>query len=154
MIGVKAISPVIATLILIAIAVIAGVFVLRQFLLLSGTSVQQNMLQIQDAVLYRTIKYYPQLGENRLSVTLQISIKNVGQRVVTITNITVDNLPTKNFQAVSLNPGQVFSGSYSILKDVKYNPKWDTGTEHTVTVYYKVLGQPTTQSIQTKATVQ
>ncbi len=152
--GVKAISPVIATLILIAIAVIAGVFVLRQFILLSGTSVEQNVLEIQDAVLYRTIKYYPQLGENRLSVTLQISIKNVGQRVVTIKNITVDGLSTKNFQPVSLNPGQVFSGTYTVFKNAKYNPKWDTGTEHTVEVYYQVLGQPAVQKVATKAAVQ
>ena len=151
----KAISPVIATLILIAIAVIAGVFVLRQFILLSTTSGQQNMLQIQDLVLYRTIKYYQApINKNLMTVTLQISVKNVGQRVVTLKNVTVDNIYVRGFEEVSLNPGQVYTATYDVLDNVDYSPDWDTGTEHIVTVYYQVLGQPDIQKVSAKASVQ
>ncbi len=159
--GVKAISPVIATLILIAIAVIAGVFVLRQFILLSTTSGQQNMIQIQDAVLYRTLKDFTLpngTAITQMEVTLQINIKNIGQRVVTLTNITVDDYPVEGFTQVSLNPGQTYSGTYAVVIEgstkFPYKPEWDSGTEHVVKVYYQVLGQPSIQVESTKATVQ
>ncbi len=159
--GVKAISPVIATLILIAIAVIAGVFVLRQFILLSTTSGQQNAIEIQDAVLYRTLKDISLPNGTtftQMTVTLQISVKNIGQRVVTLTNITVDDNAVKGFTQVSLNPGQVYSGTFDVLVGGEYrfvyNPAWDSGTEHIVKVFYQVLGQPNIQSETTKATVQ
>jgi len=47
----KAVSPVIATLILIAIAVIAGIFVLRQFLFMATTSGTQHTVYVTYRVL-------------------------------------------------------------------------------------------------------
>jgi flagellin-like protein len=159
----KAVSPVIATLILIAIAVIAGVFVLRQFLFLANTSASQQMLQVQDAVLYLATK--PQKINatyivNWISIELEVSVKNVGDRIVTITNITVDDLPVQGFTSVNINPGQVYTGSYTVILNpttgetrILYTPEWEKGTTHTVKIQYQVLGTTNIQSVVATATV-
>lgn len=159
----KAISPVIATLILIAIAVIAGVFVLRQFLFLATTTGGQQVLQIQDAVLYLAVK--PQQINatyivNWISIELQLSVKNTGDRIVTLTNVTVDDLPVQGFTRVNINPGQVYSASYTVVLNpatgetrILYTPEWEKGTTHTVKVEYQVLGSTNIQSVSTTATV-
>ncbi len=148
--GVKAISPVIATLILIAIAVIAGVFVLRQFILLSNTSSQQNMLQVQDVTFFRTISP----DGTKMNVTLQYSVKNVGQRQITLKAVRVPDANKEFGVEVTLNPGQVYSGSILVLNNTAYTQAWDTGTEHEVTFVYQVLGQPYNQTITQKGVVQ
>ena len=159
----KAISPVIATLILIAIAVIAGVFVLRQFLFLSSISATQQFLQIQDAVLYLALK--PQqinatYTVNWMSIELQISLKNTGDKIITVTNITVDDLPVQGFTRVNINPGQVYTGSYTVILNpatgetkILYTPEWERGTTHVVKVQYQILGSPNIQTTSTSATV-
>ncbi len=152
----KAISPVIATLILIAIAVIAGIFVLRQFLLFAGTSGTQNMLTIQDAILI--VRHDPDNYANK-TVTLQISVKNTGDKVAVITKITVDGIPVFNAtggtEPIRLNPGQVYSGSFTVLQwRLDESGQWEAGTEHLVTVTYQILGQAGEQTVSQKVTVQ
>ena len=147
----KAISPVIATLILIAIAVIAGVFVLRQFILLSTTSSQQNMLQVQDLTFFRTVSP----DGTKMNVTLQFSVKNVGQRQIYLWAFTVSGVSGEFPIKVRLNPGQVYTGSQLVVgPNASYDPAWDTGTEHVVTFIYQVQGQPDNQTIAQKGTVQ
>ncbi|MEM1675106.1 MAG: archaellin/type IV pilin N-terminal domain-containing protein [Desulfurococcaceae archaeon] len=163
----KAISPVVATLILIAIAVIAGVFVLRQFLFITGTTTAQQMIQIVDLALQLSRKYQP-INETYtitwLSVTLTITVKNTGDRVVTLTDIKVDGkYGVTPFTRVNINPGQTYTGSYSVILDPetgetrtlfeRVGTYWDTGSEHTVTVYYVVLGTVNVQSISQKTMV-
>ncbi len=138
----KAIDPVIATLILIAIAVIAGVFVLRQFILLSSTAGQQNMLQVQDVTFYRTISP----DGKTMNVTLQYSVKNIGQRQIILVKISIPDANKTSTINVNLNPGQVYSGTIQVLVNQNYTQAWDAGTEHIVTFYYKILGQPALQS--------
>ncbi len=149
--GVKAISPVIATLILIAIAVIAGVFVLRQFILLSTTSGQQNMLQIQDVTFFRTVTP----DSTKMNVTLQFSVKNIGTRQITLVSVKV---PDANFEHgftnLRLNPGQTYTDSVAVLTNADYSQVWDSGTEHVVIFVYKVQGQPNNQTVSQKGTVQ
>ncbi len=151
----KAISPVIATLILIAIAVIAGIFVLRQFLLFAGTSGTQNILSIQDAILI--VKHNATNYANK-TVTLQISVKNQGDKVASITYIKVDGIVVFNATAagspIRLNPGQVHSGSYKVFAGIDTAGQWEAGTEHIVTVTYQILGQAGEQTISQKITVQ
>ncbi len=148
----KAISPVIATLILIAIAVIAGVFVLRQFILLSTTSAQQNMLQVQDLTFFRTISP----DGSRINVTLQFSVKNVGQRRITLLNVTVPDANFTKETNVDLNPGQVYTYSYLVVNNTIYRDLWATGTEHLVYFYYHVYGDADTaiQVVSQKGVVQ
>ncbi len=146
----KAISPVIATLILIAIAVIAGVFVLRQFILLSSTSSQQNMLQVQDVTFFRTISP----DGAKMNVTLQFSVKNVGQRQITLVSVRIPDANEDQAVHVTLNPGQVYSDTLVVLNNAAYSQFWDTGTEHQVTFVYQVLGQPVNQTITQKGVVQ
>ncbi len=150
----KSISPVITTLILIAIAVIAGVFVLRQFIILSSSASHQNALQIQDAVLYRVVKYISSNNSYRTEVTLQISVKNIGQRVIKIKDIIVDSINITSFKEILLSPGQIYTGSYVVFNKQGYYPDWDIGTEHIITVYYQVLGQPGVQKVSAKVPVQ
>ena len=151
----KAISPVIATLILIAIAVIAGVFVLRQFIRLSTTSGQQNMLQVQDLTFFRTVSP----DGSKMNVTLQFSVKNVGQRQIVLWAVKINELNKEIAvgtpgQGVRLNPGQVYSDSVPVLTNEAYTQNWDSGTEHVVTFIYQVQGQPDNQTIAQKGTVQ
>jgi len=158
----KAVSPVIATLILIAIAVIAGVFVLRQFLLFATTTATQQVIQIQDVVLYLATKPQP-INETYtatwMSVNLQITLKNTGDRIVTVKNITVDGLPLQGFTAVNINPGGQWSGSFPVILKppaetrILHDPAWERGTEHTVVVEYTVLGLAQTQRVAQTATV-
>jgi len=160
----RAVSPVIATLILIAIAVIAGVFVLRQFLLYSGAVGRQQLLMIQDATFYLAVKTQ-QINEtysvNWISVEVQLSLKNIGDRIVTVTDIKVDGIyPVTGFTRFNLNPGQVQTLSYPVVLNtatgetrILYTPEWERGTEHTVTVYYVVQGTTITQSATAKGTV-
>lgn len=163
----KAISPVVATLILIAIAVIAGVFVLRQFLFISGTTTAQQFIQIVDLALIRSLKPY-QLNEtystNWVSVELTITVKNTGDRVITLTGIKVDGkYDIAGFTRVNINPGQTFTGSYSVIVDPetgatrilyeKAGAYWETGTEHTVTISYQVVGTVHIQTISQKVMI-
>ncbi len=159
----KAISPVIATLILIAIAVIAGVFVLRQFLLMTTSTSSQRFLQIQDVVLYYTAKTQminSSYSVNWISITLQLTVKNVGDKVITIRNITVDGYRVTPFSSFNVNPGQTVSGSYLVVLNpttgdtrIQYSADWDRGTTHTVMVEYQVLGTTNVQKISQTATV-
>ena len=146
----KAVSPVIATLILIAIAVIAGVFVLRQFLAVAGQVGGQQSLKIMDAVFYR--KLTPD-GKN-MTITLQITIKNEADRQITIDTIAV---PDANFKAeklnVVLNSGDTWTTTYTIINNESYNLAWEKGQQHAVVVYYYVAGNPNLQSTSVKATV-
>ncbi len=148
--GVKAISPVIATLILIAIAVIAGVFVLRQFILLSTTSGQQNMLQVQDVTFFRTVSP----DGTKMTITLQYNVKNVGTRQITLLAVRVPDANKEFGINVKLNPGQTYTNTVTVLDNVDYSPAWDSGTEHVVIFVYKVQGQPDNQTISQKGTVQ
>jgi len=159
----RAVSPVIATLILIAIAVIAGVFVLRQFLLYTATG-RQQLLMIQTVAFYRSIKTQAineTYSVNWISVDLQLSLKNIGDRIITITDIKVDGkYPVSGFSRFNLNPGQVQTVSYTVVLNpatgetrILFTPEWESGTEHTVTVYYVIQGTTITQSATAKGTV-
>ncbi len=133
----KALSPVIATLILIAIAVIAGVFVLRQFLIFTTTTATQQYIEIQDAVLQVV-----HVNDTYADVYLQIKIKNVGDQLVTIDKVEVDGYtPTEvsKIQGVELRPGETFATSMKVRyinPTLDPDKAWETGTEHLVTVYY------------------
>jgi len=156
----RAVSPVIATLILIAIAVIAGVFVLRQFLLYTATG-RQQILFIQDATFYLAVKTDPTTGIDWISVELQLNLKNIGDRIITITNITVDGkYRVLNFERINLNPGTSQLVSYTVVLNpvtgdtqIEYTPEWERGTQHTVTVYYIVQGTTIEQSAVAKGSV-
>ncbi len=153
----KAISPVIATLILIAIAVIAGIFVLRQFLLFAGTSGTQNVLTIQDAILYKVTKNL-ETGGYIHQIYLQISVKNNGDKVAELHYIKVDDILVYNYtaeSAIRLNPGQVQSlTKYVTTVTDDQIDQWQAGTEHVVSVTYQILGQAGEQTISQKITVQ
>jgi hypothetical protein len=128
------------------------------------------MIQIQDAVLYVTRK--PINNTYYIQVTLYINIKNIGTKIVSVKSITVDNYNvtttkgTLTFPTITLNPGQTWTASYFVYfvnykvgtttyngTRVPYSPEWDSGSEHLVTVYYQVLGQPGIQSVNAKVTV-
>jgi len=151
----KAISPVIATLILIAIAVIAGIFVLRQFLFFAGTAGQQDVLAIEDATLSVLHK------ANYMQVYLQITLKNQGDKVVNVTSITVDGKSIAGFTYVVVNPGSTYSFSGVVMvtgtgtiTDPSLKEQWEAGTEHTIIVTYDVIGGNTGQQtvIKVRAT--
>ncbi len=103
----------------------------------------QAVLEIQDALLATVY-----INDTHAIIYLQIKIKNVGDQLVTIKNVTVDGeLPEEvaNIQNVQLRPGEIFSTTIKV-KDI--NPEvdagWEPGTEHLVTVYYStptVTGQ-------------
>ncbi len=139
----KAISPVIATLILIAIAVIAGIFVLRQFLSFAGTAGQQDVLAIQDATLIA--KHNP---GNTMNVTLLINLKNQGDKIVKVKKITVDTTDVFTGE-ITLRPGTTYSGTYSVY-DGTATSDWEVGTEHIVKVTYDVVGGNADQVITIK----
>ncbi len=143
----KALSPVIATLILIAIAVIAGVFVLRQFLIFTTTTATQEYIEIQDATLMALHK------PGYLTVYLQIKIKNIGDTVVNVSKAYVDNESFALTLNRLLNPGQTYSASGPIWSFDLTDPdereaskRWESGTEHLVVVKYSVLGTEETVS--------
>ncbi len=145
----KAISPVIATLILIAIAVIAGVFVLRQFLMVAGNIGTQQYLQIQDITFFKKLS----ADGTKMTITLSFSVKNVGDKQITIKSVSV---PDANFTQelnVKLNPGDVHTDSYVVAQDMDYTINWETGTEHTVIITYRVAGTPSDQQVSEKGTV-
>ncbi|MEM4690963.1 MAG: hypothetical protein QXT88_01240, partial [Desulfurococcaceae archaeon] len=75
----KAIDPVIATLILIAIAVIAGVFVLRQFITLGGTTGRSETIQVQDLAFIQRLD-----TQFNVYVQLSFTIKNTGGKPITV----------------------------------------------------------------------
>ena len=145
----KAVSPVIATLILIAIAVIAGVFVLRQFLTVAGQVGSQQYLQVQDVAFFK--KTNPE--GTLMTITLQISVKNAGDRQIIIKGIEVPDANWTKELNVILNPGETWSNSWTILKDIEYTIVWETGQQHTVKIAYQVAGTPTIQTVTEKGAV-
>jgi len=149
----KAVDPVIAVLILIAIAVIAGVFVLRQFLTLAGQTGQQ-LIQIEDATFFKTTDPY---GE-KMTITLQIKVRNIGDRQVAIEDIEVRDAGWKasenvtGWNKVFLGPGDSFSFS-AVIYNGNYTSVWETGTRHVVTVHFMVSGNPNKQSVTATGSV-
>ncbi|MEM4433015.1 MAG: archaellin/type IV pilin N-terminal domain-containing protein [Desulfurococcaceae archaeon] len=153
----KAISPIIATLILIAIAVIAGVFVLRQFITLGGTAGRTDVIQIQDGALYLAKKTQV-INETYsvvwMEVNLQITLKNTGGRIVTIRDITVDGYKLQGFTTFNINPGETTTKSYPIILNpatgetrILFDANWEKGTSHIVTVTYVVFGTTIEQKV-------
>jgi len=144
----KAVDPVIAVLILIAIAVIAGVFVLRQFLAFAGQTGQQYV-NVEDAVFFKTTDPF---GE-KITIRLQIKVRNVGDRQVRITDIEVRDAGWKasvnytGWTEILLSPGDSWSFSATIFENEPYTAAWETGTTHQVVVHYMVAGNPNPQSV-------
>ncbi|OYT40554.1 MAG: hypothetical protein B6U89_01740 [Desulfurococcales archaeon ex4484_58] len=147
----KAVDPVIATLILIAIAVIAGVFVLRQFLTMANISSGQRFLQVQDLVFVRTLS----VDGTKMNISMTYSVKNTGDRQITLKEIRV---PDANFTMTDLDillrPGETYQGSLQIMTNADYDVTWEKGTEHTAIFVYQVAGTPNVESVSQKGTVQ
>ena len=152
----KAISPVVATLILIAIAVIAGVFVLRQFLSMAGGATSQQYLQIVDLYITRR-----ETAPGKFSIDITIGVKNSGDKRITVDSIIVPdaqwNVTKLN---INLNPGETWQGSFNVLVDQPYivdnidwHNLWRKGTEHVVIVRYYVVGDPQYREISQKGMV-
>jgi len=145
----KAVDPVIATLVLIAIAVIAGVFILRQFLTMTNVGSQQ-FIQVQDAVFYMQRS----TDGTKMSITLLLSVKNQADRSVYITMVKVPDLAwNTTLTDVSLRPGDTWTQSFVVAQNVAYSPYWESGNAHTVVIYFKVYGQTEEQSVSISAGV-
>jgi len=145
----KAVDPVIATLVLIAIAVIAGVFILRQFLTMTNVGSQQ-FIQVQDAVFYMQRS----TDGTKMSISLTLSIKNQADRSIYITKIAVPDLNwVKNITDVSLRSGEPWTQTFVVAQNVAYSPYWESGNEHEVVIYFKVYGQTEEQKTSIKAGV-
>jgi len=152
----KAVDPVIAVLILIAIAVIAGVFVLRQFLTFAGQAGQQ-FLQIEHVAFTKQTDPFG----TKMTITLDVKVRNIGDRQVEILDVEVRDANWKASEKVTdwgkqrilLNPGDSWSFSAQVLTDEPYTATWETGTSHPVTIYYKVAGNQNLQSVSATGTV-
>ncbi len=145
----KAVSPVIATLILIAIAVIAGVFVLRQFLTVAGQVGTQQYLEIQDLTFLKQTSP----DGTKMTITMSVSVKNAGDRQIIIKKVEVPDANWSTDLNVILNPGETYTNSWTILKDIPYTIVWETGQSHTVKITYQVAGTPSLQTVSQKGAV-
>ncbi|HDH45179.1 MAG TPA: hypothetical protein ENG66_07355 [Thermococcus sp.] len=102
----KAISPLIATIILIAIAVAGGLLVYALFTSTTGVAATKGQVQIESMDLVKST------GED---VIFTITIKNVGSKPVTELKITLNGEDTAVIPLSSdpLQPGQSYSYSAS-----------------------------------------
>ncbi len=119
---------------------------------------EKEYAQIVDGVIY--IATFPQeINETYtiiwMSIELQISIKNVGDKIITIKNITVDGYDVRGFTPINLRPNMTYNGAYVVDLPLEsnitiipppnavtiYDPNWERGTEHEVVVYYSLYGE-------------
>ncbi|MEM1662465.1 MAG: hypothetical protein QXT47_05425 [Desulfurococcaceae archaeon] len=158
----KAIDPVIATLILIAIAVIAGVFVLRQFITLGGTAGRGETIQVQDLAFIQRLD-----SQFNVYVQLSFTIKNTGGKPITVTVVEIPDLkplvtiyPDKVIPNITLNvylePGQTYQFAHDVIRGIPHTPYgeyWEKGTEHAIVVKFLVAGNPVEQEVRMTARV-
>lgn len=131
------------------------------------TQTPTQYLQIIDSTLIRSLKPY-QVNETYItfwvSVEVVVTIRNIGDRVVTLTDIKIDGVySVHGFTRVNINPRQTFTGSYPVIIDPevgetkalyeKVGAYWELGTEHVVTIYYQVTGTDDIQTISQKVLV-
>jgi len=97
-----------------------------------------------------------------MTVTLDITLWNTGDMVITVVDIRVDSgrLPVEEFTPVNINPGYTYKHSYTVILNpetgetrIEYNPDWDSGTSHVVFITYRVLGTKVDQEVSYNARV-
>jgi len=98
----KAISPLIATIILVAIAVAGGLLVYALFTSTTGVAATKGQVQIETMDLVK-----PTEGD----VIFTITIKNVGSKPVTGLNILLPNGTSVEPEFETIQPGQSFAYS-------------------------------------------
>jgi len=109
-----------------------------------------KILVFQDAVFYGELSP----DGTRMTISLYLMLKNEGDRKVYITRIEVPDLNwITTITDVVLNPGDTWSNSFIVAKDMPYTIEWETGTKHTILVYFKVEGHPEEMSVGIKAVV-
>ncbi len=109
-----------------------------------------NMLQIQDVVFFRTVSPDGQY----INLTLQYAVKNIGPNNIELLAIGFPELDRELLVGVILHPGQIFADNVFVLKNYKYTPGWEPGTEHLVVFVYRPLGETENRTVAIKAVVQ
>jgi len=117
-----------------------------------------KILSIQKVLLYR----HESPDRTNVSITLELSVKNLANKLVCITGIAVDSYWNITFECsftlqTILYPGDTWTRSFDILKNIPnnapYSTYWERGTEHTVVVYFKLQGVVEELSVSVKAVV-
>jgi hypothetical protein len=62
-----------------------------------------------------------------MTIVLAITVKNIGDRQIIIKKIEVPDANWTHEPNVVLNPGDVYTSSWTILKDIPYTIVWETG---------------------------
>lgn len=129
----------------------------------------EEPLKIVNAVLYLTIetqKINETYSVDWITVTLQLGLKNTGDKVITIKDIRIDPQQYPLFGATqgSIKPGYTLSGSYFVILNpetsditdqirIRYDPYWEIGTQHILYVTYSVSGENIDRVITQNVTV-
>jgi len=137
---------------LIALFVVITIYILNP-LSPSPFNTYNEPLQDVDAVLYLTVetqKINETYSVDWMNVTLKITLKNTGNKVITIKDIRIDpqQYPLKGFMPFNITPGSTYTGSFPVILNketgetrIPYDPLWEKGTVHVVFVFYRVQGE-------------
>jgi len=127
----KAVSPLLATIILIAITVAAGLVIYNLFFSSVGTMSSTLQVDIISCDLVKTA--------SPSKVLLSITVKNTGNRPITTCKVSIwDNTPTEKpatgggeILTASLNPGAFASYSFT---DTNIGTSFDVGKSYPVKI--------------------
>ncbi len=111
----------------------------------SETPPEENEVEITDA--YLAIVHMATSNQ----VFLQISIRNVADEPVTLESIIVDDIFI-DLNGTVLNSGVTYSNTFPVINATGSNMyKWESGTEHRVTLVYRYNGEIRTVTLTLRA---
>ncbi len=96
----------------------------------------QGDLEIQEAVFYKKISS----DGTKMTITLFMSFKNACNKQVIIKKIKVPDANWSTTLNIVLNPGETYSGSWTILENISYTTAWESGQGHDVIIEYQISG--------------
>jgi len=67
-----------------------------------------------------------------IAIELEFTVKNVGDKQITLIKIEVPDANYTRELNITLNPGEIYSGSLRVLEDIPFIPAWERGTQYTV----------------------
>ncbi len=109
-----------------------------------------DYLKIVEITFRKTTR--PMGNELYVNVSLIFTVKNIGEKPLTIQEIAVPDANYTYTLSKTLNPGETYSDTYDVIVNHTYIPSWEDGTEHQVVFKYSIDETIKTTSVNATVT--
>ncbi len=120
--------------------------ILKEYGYVETITTKPPCLAVQNAAFFKATS--PE-GEV-MNITLVITIRNIGEKAVSVLEISVPDANWSTHVGQLLNPGEAWTGSFTVLENAPSTGEWASGSVHTVVITYIVSGanKPETMSVE------